>query len=178
MKCMLPKRIIVDPASMEPGGGDAMWMMEWDYLPTSYLNAVYGTKHGKETRSTYSPTHVLDASKGAVQDVEEQVNTFSLFSSAEDATASSYGYDSQAAFEKAQHTKVWYIWDKATRRVLMFADNCWTYPLWVWDDPLRLPRFFPYFRLWFHESTSSHAPKGEVTYYWISRTQSMRLQTK
>jgi len=165
MKNLLPDRVVVDPSSTEPDSSDAMWMMEWDYLPTSYINAVYGSKHGKETRSVYSPTHVLDAGRGSTAAVEEQVNTFSLFSTAEDANASTYGYDNTVAFDKAKHTKVWYIWDKATRRVLMYADNCWTWPLWVWDDPHRLPRFFPYFRLWFHESTNSHAPKGEVTYY-------------
>lgn len=165
MKNLLPNRVVVDPSSTEPDASDAQWMMEWDYLPTSYINAVYGARHGEETRSVYSPTHVLDAGRGSTTAVEEQVNTFSLFSSAEDATASTYGYDNAVAFDKAKHTKVWYIWDKATRRVLMYADNYWTWPLWVWDDPLRLPRFFPYFRLWFHESTNSHAPKGEVTYY-------------
>ena len=165
MKNLLPNRVVVDPSSTEPDSSDALWMMEWDYLPTSYINAVYGSKHGDDTRSIAYPTHVLDAGKGATSDVEEQVNSFSLFSSTEDATASTYGYDSTDAFEKAQYTKVWYIWDKATRRVLMYADNCWKWPLWVWDDPLKLPRFFPYFRLWFHESTNSNAPKGEVTYY-------------
>lgn len=165
MKNMLPNRIVVDPTSTEPDASDAQWMMEWDYLPTSYINAVYGEKHGEETRSVYYPTHILDAGRGSTTDIEEQVNTFSLFSSAEDTNAATYGYDSPEAFEKAKHTKVWYIWDKATHRVLMYADNCWKWPLWVWDDPLKLPRFFPYFRLWFHESTNSHAPKGEVTYY-------------
>jgi hypothetical protein len=47
----------------------------------------------------------------------------------------------------------------------MFADNNWKWPIWVWDDPLKLPRFFPYFRLWFHEAANANAPKGEVTYY-------------
>jgi hypothetical protein len=76
-----------------------------------------------------------------------------------------YGYDNASAFKSACYTKVWYVWDRVTRRVLMFSDNNWKWPIWVWDDPLKLPRFFPYFRLWFHESTNSHAPKGEVTYY-------------
>jgi len=166
MKNLLPNRLVVDPSSTEPDSSDAMWMMEWDYLPTSYINAVYGSRHGEETRSVYTPTHVLDSgSRGNTSDVEEQVNTFSLFSTSEDANAQSYGYDNSVAFDKAKYTKVWYVWDKSTRRVLMYADNCWKWPLWVWDDPLRLPRFFPYFRLWFHESTNSHAPKGEVTYY-------------
>lgn len=162
---LMPHRIIVDPTSTQPDGSDAKWMMEWDYLPTSYLNAVYATQQGEEVRSVYEPTHILDAQESAVSGVEEQVNNFSLFQSAEEANANDYGYSNVAAFEAAQHTKVWYVWDKITRRVLMFADNKWTWPIWVWDDPLQLPRFFPYFRLWFHEAVNTNAPKGEVTYY-------------
>jgi hypothetical protein len=74
--------------------------------------------------------------------------------------AAAYGFNNVKAFKAAQYTKVWYVWDKTTRRVLMFADNKWTWPIWVWDDPLKLPRFFPYFRLWFHESVNSNCTKG------------------
>jgi hypothetical protein len=79
--------------------------------------------------------------------------------------AATYGFNNPRAFKAACHTKVWYVWDKTTRRVMMFADNKWKWPIWVWDDPLKLPRFFPYFALWFHESTNTNSPKGEVTYY-------------
>lgn len=162
-KVFLPHRIVVDPASSEPDGSDAAWMMEWDYLPTSYLNAVYGQKHGEETRSVYEPTHVLNSGTGT-QEIDDTVNNFTLFNQTDvDATAN--GYENPVAYKAACHTKVWYIWDKVTRRVYMFADNKWLWPIWVWDDPLKLPRFFPYFRLWFHEAPSGNAPKGEVTYY-------------
>jgi hypothetical protein len=160
----MPHRIIIDPTSTQPDGSDARWMMEWDYLPTSYINAVYGQAQGEEIRSVYEPTHVMCSGKEGSA-VEDQVNNFSLFTTSEDANAAEYGYDNPAAFAAAQHTKVWYIWDKVTRRVLMYADNHWSWPLWVWDDPLKLPRFFPYFRLWFHEAVNTNAPKGEVTFY-------------
>lgn len=162
-RVFLPHKIIVDPLSVEPDGSDANWMMEWDYLPTSYLNAVYGQAHGEETRSVYKPTHVLNASSEK-STIDDQVNNFSLFNQ-EEVDAKANGYENPVAYKSAQHTKVWYIWDKVTRRVLMYADNNWKWPLWVWDDPLQLPRFFPYFRLWFHEAVNTNAPKGEVSYY-------------
>lgn len=161
---VMPHRIFVDPTSTQPDGSDAKWMMEWDYLPTSYLNAVYGNMQGEEVRSVYEPTHIMCAGN-EISGVEEQVNNFSLFKSEEESNASEYGYSNAVAYKAAQHTKVWYIWDKVTRRVLMYADNHWSWPLWVWDDPLKLPRFFPYFRLWFHEAVNTNAPKGEVTFY-------------
>lgn len=161
---VMPHRIIVDHTSTQPDGSDAKWMMEWDYLPTSYLNAVYGQANGEEIRSVYEPTHIMCAGE-STNGVEETVNNFSLFKSTEEINSAEYGYSNAAAFQAAQHTKVWYIWDKVTRRVLMYADNNWRWPLWVWDDPLKLPRFFPYFRLWFHEAVNTNAPKGEVTFY-------------
>jgi hypothetical protein len=162
---MLPHRIVVDPTAVEPDGSDANWMMEWDYLPTSYINAVYATKDGDTHKSVYEPTHIMnvnDAAEG-LNAAEEAVNNFSLIGDAFDAR--SHGYSNDMAFKIAQYTKVWYVWDKTTRRVMLFADNKWTWPLWVWDDPLKLPRFFPYFRLWFHEAVNSQSPKGEVSYY-------------
>jgi hypothetical protein len=160
---LMPHRVVIDPSSAMPDGSDANWMMEWDYLPTSYINAVYGKRHGEETRSVYAPTHVLDANTKN-ETLDDTVNNFSLFNQ-EDVNASANGYSNAIAYKSAQHTKVWYIWDKVTRRVLLYADNNWKWPLWVWDDPLKLPRFFPYFRLWFHEAANTNAPKGEVTYY-------------
>jgi hypothetical protein len=162
-KVLMPHRLVVDPVSVEPDLSDAMWCMEWDYLPTDYLNAVYATKQGEELKSIYEPTHVLKSGTDSDDGVEEQVNSFSLFNEASNAQAN--GYENAEAYKSACHTKVWYVWDKTTRRILMFADNDWKWPIWVWDDPCHLPRFFPYFRLWFHEAVNSNAPKGEVTYY-------------
>lgn len=160
-----PHRIVIDPTAVEPDGNDAQWMMEWDYLPTSYLNAVYAVKDGEQYRTVYEPTHILDrnGSSEGHNSAEDAVNNFSLIG--ESLDAATHGYDNIRAFKMAQYTKVWYVWDKTTRRVLLFADNKWTWPLWVWDDPLKLPRFFPFFRLWFHEAVDSQSPKGEVSYY-------------
>lgn len=161
-----PHRIVIDPTAEEPDGSDAQWMMEWDYLPTAYINAVYTTRDGNENKSIFEPTHVMNASTGASEGhnaAEEAVNNFTLMG--DDFDAAAHGFDNPRAYKLAQYTKVWYVWDKTTRRVLMFADNKWTWPIWVWDDPLKLPRFFPYFRLWFHESVNQNAPKGEVSYY-------------
>jgi hypothetical protein len=124
---------------------------------------VYGTDDGK---SIYEPTHVLIAKEraGSSDSVEEEVNNFNLFVEKKSALPSAYGFQDASQLEDASYTKVWYVWDKATRRVYLFCDNNWKWPVWVWDDPLRLPRFFPFFRCWFHESIVQAVGKGEVTY--------------
>jgi len=160
-----PFRIYVDPTSTEPDHSDANWMIEEDHIQTDLLNALYGKPgEGDETVSVYEPTHVISASKDN-NSIQDEVNNFSLFKTSETASAASFGYKSNAAFKKAQYTRVFYVWDKTTRRVLLFADNNWHWPLWVWDDPLKLLRFFPFYRLWFHETPEGSQPKGETTYY-------------
>lgn len=165
IKLCSPFRVFVDPAAQEPDHSDANWMADFDYIQTDMLNAMYGQpSDGDEIVSAYEPTHVLSAQKSN-SSVQDEVNNFSLFKTDNEVNAAAYGYKDEKAFKKAQYTKVWYVWDKTTRRVLLFADNKWEWPLWVWDDPLKLPRFFPYFRLWFHETPDGSQPKGEVTYY-------------
>ena len=44
----------------------------------------------------------------------------------------------RSQYDKACYTKVWYVWDKVTRRLEMYADNDWKWPIWVWDDPYQL----------------------------------------
>lgn len=159
-----PFRIYVDPTSEEPDLSDANWVAEYDFLPTAYLRAVYGIKDGEQYKSAYEPTHIMRA--GANQDGStEDDATFTLFNKDETNGGRHYGYKTAAAYAAAQYTKVWYIWDKTTRRVLLYSDGCWEWPLWVWDDPYKLLRFYPYFRLWFHETPEGSQPKGEVTYY-------------
>jgi len=163
-KLISPFRLIIDPTSIEPDHSDANWIAEFDYLPTDYINAVYGTDKEGQVVSVYEPTHVLKGSTNGT-DVDDEISNFSIFRKDPDEEAKNYGYASDKAFRTACHTKVWWIWDKTTRRVFLYAANKWTWPLWVWDDPLKLIEFFPYEHLWFHETPDGSQPKGEVTYY-------------
>lgn len=156
--------VYVDPTSTEPDHSDASWLTYYDFIPTAYLQAVYGEKKDGQYVSVYEPTHVLRAG-GDLNNIEDEVNNFTLFTGKTEDNGKAYGYTNEAAYKAAQQTKVWYVWDKTTRRVLLFADNNWNWPLWVWDDPLKLLRFFPLHRLHFHETPDGSQPKGEVTYY-------------
>lgn len=160
-----PFRLYVDPTSNKADHSDANWIMEEDYMQTEFINAMYGKESDGKIVSVYEPTHVLNASDDT-NEIQDEVNNFSLFKSDADEQASkSYGYNSVAAYKKAQYTKVFWVWDKTTRRVYLYADNKWTWPMWVWDDPLKLLEFFPYYHLHFHEQVEGSQPKGEVTYY-------------
>lgn len=159
-----PFRLVIDPTSKEPDHSDCNWIAECDYLQTEYINAIYGKSKDGQIVSVYEPTHVLKGGTSG-SDVQDEINNFALFAKDPDASAKNYGYQSDRAYRAAQHTKCWWIWDKTTRRVFLYAENQWKWPLWVWDDPLKLQEFFPYPHLWFHETPEGSQPKGEVTYY-------------
>lgn len=162
IKNVLPFDIVVDPSSVEPDLSDANWLMEADYLSTSYVKAkFYKQNEDGDFESLYNSTHIWNKS---ASDDSEYKWLGSDVSELRDAEV--YGYnDDFDTYERMQLTKVWYVWDKTTRRLLMFHDKDWSWPIWVWDDPYNLPNFFPYYPLWFHESVTGQNPKGEVTYY-------------
>jgi len=161
-----PFEIMVDPNAKEIDLSDANWVIETDILPTSFILARYAERKGKtdDFHSIYSPTHVMKATLDGDESENTTEDTFSIYDSNND-TAKSFGFDDEEAFEKAKMTKVYKVWDKVTRRMLMFNSKDWTWPIWVWDDPLQLDTFFPFYPLTFFESPNGPLTKGEVSYY-------------
>ena len=165
-KVKTPFQILVDPHAKEIDLSDARWVMEEEMIPTEFILARYATRtsNHQEYKSIYAPTHVMKASLQGDAGHENEEN-YSIFANSEEDTAKSFGFDDEVSFNKAKLTKVFFVWDKTTRRVLLYNSNDWTWPIWVWDDPLQLDTFFPFFPLTFFESPSGPVTKGEVTYY-------------
>lgn len=159
VRIRLPHQVLVDPDHNDSNGADAKWMIVDDMLPTDYLNAVYGQEPDENgvVKSVYEATHILDGNK------DEEEENFSLFNNKNDYN--SYGFTDEKTFHKAKRTKVCYVWDRTTRRLELYAENDWTWPIWVWDDPYQLQGFFPFSKLWFHENPVATFAKGEVSYY-------------
>lgn len=159
-----PHMIHIDPNGQEVDLTDAKWVIEDDFLPTEFILARYGkqtSKDSSEYKSLYKSSHILKI--GVEADQAHDEDNFSLFD--EGKEYKDFGYDSKESFDKAKMTKVAWVWDKVTRRLFLYNQNDWTWPLWVWDDPLQLDTFFPYFPLTFFESPKGPLTKGEVTYY-------------
>jgi len=165
-KVKSPFDILVDPNAKEIDLSDANWIIEKDMIPTEFILAKYArrTKGSNEHHSIYQPTHVMKANLGGEEGIADAEN-FSIFSDSKEETAKSFGFDDDVSFEKAKMTEVAIVWDKVTRRVLMYNVKDWTWPIWVWDDPLQLDTFFPYYPLTFFESPNGPLTKGEVSYY-------------
>ncbi len=135
--------ILADSDSVQPDHSDANWKMYSDMFPTMYLNAVYGKDKDGVVTSVYDPTHILSAGEGDTG-TQDEINNFTLFKESE---PSKYGFDDKDSYDSAKRTKVWIVWDKITRRVEMYADNKWDWPIWVWDDLYGLQEFFPMYKL-------------------------------
>jgi hypothetical protein len=161
VRIRMPHQVLRDPNSSDPYLSDCNWMMIEDMLPTEYINAIYAEDDddSDENISIFEPTHVLNSGSSVSGNDE-----FTLFNS-DDNSYNAYGFETQEAFDKACLTKVWYVWDKVTRRLEMYADNDWKWPIWVWDDPYQLQGFYPLTPMWFHDSPTSLYAKGEVSYY-------------
>lgn len=164
-KVKSPFHILVDPNAKEIDLSDAHWVIEEDMLPTEFILAKYAKrKKGGEYHSIYKPTHVMKATLGSEDGIQDHED-YSIFGNSKEEDAKSFGFNDQESFDKAKLTKVYFVWDKVTRRVLLFNSNDWTWPIWVWDDPLQLDTFFPYYPLTFFESPNGPLTVGEVTHY-------------
>jgi hypothetical protein len=166
VRIRMPSQVLVDPDCNDPYGCDANWMLVEDMLPTDYINAVYGQRdkdNSDTVRSIFEPTHILSGGSSADSETDMGTNSFSLFN--KEQPYKSYGFTDESSFDKAKRTRIWWAWDKVTRRLEMYADNDWKWPIWVWDDPYGLQNFFPLTPMWFHDNPVSTYAKGEVSYY-------------
>jgi hypothetical protein len=162
-----PKDVVVDPDATLTDGTDSKWVMIREVYETSFLNAVYRKKDedGKWT-SLYEPTHVLKSNAEGSTNMaghDMDITNFQLIK--EGQTWKDFGFDSEDAYKRAGRTFVWKVWDRTTRRVLLFAENDWAWPIWVWDDPYGLDDFYPLSPLAFHTDPEDLYARGEVSYY-------------
>tara|TARA_R110000803_G_scaffold2328_4_gene7931 strand:- start:474 stop:2723 length:2250 start_codon:yes stop_codon:yes gene_type:complete len=163
VKFRSPSQVVIDPSAQQDDGCDGNWMAVNEYMSTPLINAVYG-KTDKEGKTTllYKPTHVLRSNIEGKEGHDD--NIFTSLSGGTSDEHAKFGFDTDDEFKAAQQTKVWWVYDKTTRRIFLYADNDWTWPIWVWDDPTTLDRFYPLYRLVFHTSPTPGDIKGEVTY--------------
>lgn len=161
-----PFHVIIDPTNQHPDPRqDCLWMIEIDHLPTDYLNCTYGEKDDEgRYKSIYKPTHYLSLTSGE-SDPAAIVNNFSILKEDGEMEWKEMGFTSIEAYKRACYTEVAMVYDKVKKRVLMFATNDWSWPIWVWDDTQHVLGFYPLHKLSFYIPPLGGQTKGEVTYY-------------
>lgn len=163
-----PHNLIIDPYAEQPDGLDGGWMIERTFLNTSFMNAAYTEETSVDSEQAgqrvlrYKPTHKasFNADQGNRDDGLGMV--FTALGASEGAAASDT--DDRAAYIATYFTECFYVWDKATRRLMLFQRDDWKWPIWVWDDPLKITRFFPYYIISFGMSTGGTVNVGETAY--------------
>lgn len=169
LKCLSPFQVVRDCSNTDEDLTDDNWIMICDYMPTNYLQAVYGTDQNGSTRMLFQPTHVLPAEKNnggnatGRNTAEIEVDAYELLN--DTSKGGDYGYDDEGTYKDAQMTKVWKVWDKTTRRLYLYADNDWEWPVWVWNDPYNLVDFYPIAQLTFYTAPIEGIGGSEVSYY-------------
>jgi hypothetical protein len=165
VKHVRPYDLFIDPNAEDQDGTDARWIMEREWLPTEYLKAKFGKQNddSDEVESIYKPGKVLPVGSKSIDEVnDEEVLTLDGI---DDINYKDYGYDNVEQYKRSCLTECFWVWDKTKRRVYLYSNNDWSFPLWVWNDPYELEEFYPYHILNFHESPNGTLCKGEVSYY-------------
>lgn len=166
VKSFRGEQVLMDPGHGEDDQSDCNWIMVEAMFSTNYLNARY-RKKGKDGQytSVYKPSHVVDASgQTGAEGVQEQIDNFKMFDYEKD-NPKDYGYGDRSSYERGKRTKCWYVFDKVRRRFLLMADNDWSWPIWVFDDPYGFPDFYPLSRLQYHTDPRNTRARGEVSHY-------------
>lgn len=158
-----PKNVLRDPDA--ECFEDSKFIMISEFLSTEYINAVYRDKKpGSENEwtSIYKPTHVVNAGSSG-GGIDEEINNFSILQ--DNLDYRQFGYNDNETYKKGCRTKVWKVWDKVTRRIYMYNDGDWSWPIWVWDDPYNLEGFFPIYPMEFYTDPEDDIGNSEVMYY-------------
>lgn len=142
-----PCCLYIDPNSQLESGLDADWIIEERTEYEHILKAKYG--EGKGT--VYAGDNSSIGTDESKQEIEEYI-------------LGEQG-DVRVKEERLRTVKVYYIWDKVKKRVYLYEEGKWDYPLWVWNDPYGLKQFFPYYILSYNQSVSDNNMLSEVAYY-------------
>ncbi len=155
------KNLFVDPNSQLESGLDADWIIEKRIEFRSTIEAKYGTKEGT----------VYAGDKSDIGSDAQKVDENNNYVLGEET-----GWSPD---DKRLETVVcYYIWDKLKKRVYLYEEGKWEYPLWVWQDPLQLRRFFPYFILSYNYAAMEAQALPECSYYLPLQNQINDINSK
>ena len=165
MEHVYPWQCIIDPIAEDQDGCDGEWMAEPCLISTDYLKARFMEQDGSDWHLVFKPSHKVAISEGDTGEVDSAMGTVMQRLSGEQTEIDAYTDEERLDYQYQYMTECVYWWDKTTRRLYLFLKNDWSYPVWVWEDPLHLSRFFPYFNIPFAFSTGGPISVGETSYY-------------
>jgi len=157
-----PGMLIIDPDCTQLNLYDAKWTDEIVMLSDAYIQRRFLKKGEDGVWRRLTDNKPLGAgfksghkNNSQDEDIREKVANEILGTTTEAvASARSKG-----------KTKCHIVWDRLTKQISLWVDGAWDYPLWVYQDDLKLSRFYPYFLLAFNEGLDSIVQEGESAQY-------------
>lgn len=168
LSSLRPENVIVDPNCEDHIAlTDADWIAERTFIPTQSLKAQFTqkAKEGDADVLIYKPTHKAEFA-GTAGQREDALGIVMTAIDSEANVPTSHSVEERLEFLTRYFTECYYLWDKVTRRVFLFQRDDWTWPIWVWDDPYNLSRFFPYYVITYSFITGGIVGAGEVARYF------------
>lgn len=166
MEHVYPWHCIVDPNAEDQDGTDGEWMAEPCMISTDYLKARFMEQgEGDEWNLVFKPSHKVAIGAEENGETDSGMGAVMQKLSGEETQIDAYTDEERLAYQYEYMTECVYWWDKVTKRLYLFLKDDWSYPVWVWEDPLHLSRFFPYFNIPFAFSTGGPVSVGETSYY-------------
>lgn len=157
-----PGMLIIDPDCTQTNLSDAKWTDEIVMLSDAYIQRRFLKKgedgvwrritDNKPLGSGFKSGHKNNSQD---DDIRDKVANEILGTTTE-----------AVATARSKHkTKCHIVWDRLTKQISLWVDGAWDYPLWVYQDDLKLSRFYPYFLLAFNEGLDSIVQEGESAQY-------------
>ena len=102
------------------------------FMLQKYLKAKFGLETDDEgqTKSVYAPDVVLPV--GNKDRADDDTDILSNIND-EDAF-NTYGFDNAENYKRSCLTECYWVWDRLKKRVYLFSNSSWEYPIWVWED--------------------------------------------
>lgn len=161
--CLDNKRsvdIVIDPDTTYLDLSDCKWLDEIQWISDAYIKKRFLKKdeHGVWVRISDGkpPGSGFDTGRSeSGNDLRDDIVATIL-----GATPESVDRE-----RNKDRTKCHLIWDKLTKQVSLWIDGSWDVPLYVWQDDLKLSRFYPYFIMAFTEPLDTIIQEGEQAQY-------------
>jgi len=156
----LPHRVIIDPNCTLADLSDCDWLAEEIFISTAYIKSkfldeeekgVYTRKSDGTEVQRMGATIGTDAAEGVRERVVQQVTGFTP--------------DERQEILAKDKTRCYIIWDKLTREISLYIADDMKYPIWVWEDNLKLSRFFQHFIIYYTEPLDGVVQPGESSTY-------------
>ncbi len=163
LKTIQPFNIIVDKDCSSADLSDCIRLAERDWMKISYIKAKYMVKKKDDEGNEqyyfkYKPSVRFDEQKNQPDTVEAAEASLHDFLFPEDS-------DEIGKLKTVDKLRVVWIYDKPTRLTYVYLEDRWDTPLWVYEDDLKLSRYFRHFIMPFSTPLSHVMQTGEVSHY-------------